>query len=76
MAQVAAQARRNFLCLFAQEHPDFRLQVRDENLHILLTRPFITYNFQELLSISSVVGCDISVDPTAYSNKVTSSSSM
>lgn len=26
---AVAQARRSFLCLFAQEHPDFRLQVRD-----------------------------------------------
>lgn len=48
MAAVA-QARRSFLCLFAQEHPDFRLQ--------------------ELLSIASVMGCDVQFDPQAYSNK-------
>ena len=33
VAVQTAQIWRNFLCVFAQDHPDFRLQVESKSIH-------------------------------------------
>ena len=70
MAALSAVKWKKFLCLFAQEHPDLRLQVSPPYIHAILTMLQCLLHVQELLSVASVSKCQMKCDHTTYSNTV------
>lgn len=62
---MASSSWKKFICLFAQEHPDFRVQV---GRYVCLWH--FTFYMQELQALVSAAGSEVRYDYAAYSNEV------